>query len=173
MTSVPLSIDMVNAMNAEAFRDAFAAIAEKSAWVAAAAGTSRPFADRADAIAAFQDALTGADRQPQLAVLRAHPDLAGRVALAGDLEQASKEEQAGAGLDSLSADELARFTDFNTRYRARFGFPFILAVRGATKYDILAAFAARIDNGAEAEFDTAINQVCRIMQFRLEDAIAG
>ncbi len=173
MTGTPLTIEAINHMSADAFRDAFGAIAEKSAWVAEAAGARRPFAGRADAVVAFQDALTSASREAQLAVLRAHPDLAGRAALAGDLERASKEEQAGAGLDSLSADELARFTDFNIRYRARFGFPFILAVRGATKYDILEAFAARIDNSAESEFSTAIKQVCRIMTFRLEDAIAG
>lgn len=120
-------------------------------------------------IEAFQAAVAEALRQAQEALIRAHPDLAGRANLAPD----SRKEQAGAGLDTLSAEELARFTHLNTRYRQRFGFPFILAVKGATKHQILDAFATRIDGGREEEFYTALAQVMRIIRFRLEERIDG
>ena len=84
----------------------------------------------------------------------------------------STKEQAGAGLNTLSAEEFARFTDFNSRYRERFGFPFIFAVKGATKHMILDSFAARVGNGREAEFETALAQVCRIFRFRIEDRVS-
>jgi 2-oxo-4-hydroxy-4-carboxy-5-ureidoimidazoline decarboxylase len=85
----------------------------------------------------------------------------------------STAEQKGAGLDTLTAEEFARFTDLNGRYVARFGFPFIFAVRGATKYMILDAFAARVDRGAEDEFVMALAQVMRIIRFRLDDRVTA
>ncbi|MEO9787384.1 MAG: 2-oxo-4-hydroxy-4-carboxy-5-ureidoimidazoline decarboxylase, partial [Aurantimonas coralicida] len=108
-----------------------------------------------------------ASRDERLGILKAHPDLAGKLALAGDLTEQSKSEQAGAGLDRLSEAELARFTDLNTRYVARFGFPFIIAVKGLTKDDILAAFEARVDNDQATEFATACRQVERIARLRI------
>lgn len=166
-----LPIGEVNAMRGEEFVAAFGGIAEHSDWVAAIAELRRPFAGRDAMLAAFEQAVRFADGELQLELLNAHPDLAGRAAIAGEIGADSRTEQAGAGLDSLTPDEFARFTDLNARYRDRFGFPFILAVRGATKHDILAAFAARIDNEPDAEFATAIEQVCRIMRFRLEDRV--
>ncbi|TCT12507.1 2-oxo-4-hydroxy-4-carboxy-5-ureidoimidazoline decarboxylase [Tepidamorphus gemmatus] len=166
-----LPISEVNTMPGEAFVAAFGGIAEHSDWVATIAERRRPYADRDDMVAAFEQAVRVADRETQLDLLNAHPDLAGRAAIAGDIGADSRSEQAGAGLDSLTAAEFDRFTDLNARYRERFGFPFILAVRGATKHDILAAFERRIDNDPDAEFATAIEQVCRIMRFRLEDRV--
>ena len=113
-----------------------------------------------------------ASREERLGVLRAHPDLAGRLALAGGLTADSSAEQASAGLDRLTPDELARFTDLNTRYLQRFGFPFIIAVRGLTKHDILAAFERRVENDEDTEFRTACAQVERIARLRL-DALLG
>ncbi|RYB06299.1 allantoinase PuuE [Lichenibacterium ramalinae] len=118
-------------------------------------------------VAAVRDLDAGAKR----ALLDAHPDLAGRLALAGSLTADSAGEQAGAGLDRLSVDEMARFTDLNTAYRARFGFPFIMAVRGRSKDDILAAFVARLENSSEAEFARALAEVERIALLRLEDRL--
>lgn len=103
----------------------------------------------------------------RLGVLRAHPDLAGKLAIAGELTEESKSEQAGAGLDRLSAEEHARFTELNTRYVDGFGFPFIIAVKGHDKDSILAAFETRIGNDAQTEFETACAQVKKIAGFRI------
>ncbi len=123
------------------------------------------------------DALTSifrrASREERLGVLRAHPDLAGKLAIAGELTEDSKKEQAGAGLDRLSAAEHARFTELNTAYTQKFGFPFIIAVKGLTKDDILAAFEKRIHNSAEEEFDTATAQVEKIALLRLQSLLPG
>jgi OHCU decarboxylase len=100
-------------------------------------------------------------------IRRSHPDLAGRLAIAGELTEDSKKEQAGAGLDRLSAEEHARFTELNAAYVEKFGFPFIIAVKGLNKDDILAAFEERIANTGDAEFATATAQVERIALLRL------
>ena len=114
-----------------------------------------------------------ASASEKLGVLRAHPDLAGKLAIAGDLTEESRNEQAGAGLDRLSPGERARFTDLNTAYTDKFGFPFIIAVKGLTKDDILAAFESRIDNTPEQEFETALRQVERIALLRLTALLPG
>ena len=118
-------------------------------------------------IAAFAQALMSANRDAQLALVRAHPDLATKARLTDD----STREQAGAGLDTLGADEFQRFTDLNTRYKERFGFPFIFAVKGATKHMILSSFEERVDRPEADEFRTALEQVARIFRFRLEDRV--
>ena len=120
---------------------------------------------------AFRDA----SREKRMAVLRAHPDLAGRLGIA-ELTEDSAAEQTGAGLDRLPPDEHARFTELNRRYMERFGHPFIVAVKGLTKDDILERFEARVENGADEEFETACNEVERIARLRLDariDAPAG
>jgi len=118
----------------------------------------------ADAMAAI---VNGAVDSDKLSLLRAHPDLAGKLALA-DLTESSQNEQKGAGLDQCSADELARFTELNDLYKEKFGFPFIFAVKGFGRTDILSAFERRVKNDTEAEFNEAINQVHRIAKLRLE-----
>jgi len=172
MASFPIPLRAVNDMDEAAFVAAFGDIAEHSPWVAAEAAKARPFIDRRAMAEAFIDAVFDADAPRQLGLLRAHPDLAGRAAIAGELAPESRREQAGAGLDQLTGEEFARFTDHNRRYRDGFGFPFILAVKGATKHDVLNSFAERIDNEPEAEFATAIRQVARIISFRLEDRVS-
>jgi len=167
----PLSIDAVNALDATAFAARFGDVAEASPWVAEAAFEARPFPDREALVAAFVGAVRTAPRETQRALLCAHPDLADRAAMAGDMAEASRREQAGAGLDRLTAEEFARFRDLNARYRARFGFPFIYAVKGATKEAILVAFEARIDNDVDTEHATALAHVERILRFRLEDRV--
>jgi 2-oxo-4-hydroxy-4-carboxy-5-ureidoimidazoline decarboxylase len=108
-----------------------------------------------------------ASPEERLGVLRAHPDLAGKLAIAGELTAESTAEQAGAGLDRLSQQEHARFTELNARYMRDFGFPFIIAVRGLGKDDILKAFEARVANDAKTEFETACAQVERIAGLRI------
>lgn len=169
MTSISLAA--INAMPEAEFVAAFGGIAEHSPWVAEAAAARRPFATRAAMIEAFQTAIGEAGAEAQRALLVAHPDLAGRAAIAGDLTDDSRREQAGAGLDRLSPDEFARFTALNDAYRRKFGIPFIFAVRGADKHRILAAFEERIGNAADVELATALSQVCRIVAFRLEDRV--
>lgn len=158
----------VNDMTLERFVETFGDVAEHSAWVAEAAARKRPFASRQAMIEAFTDALLGATPEAQLAVLKAHPDLAGKAKLTPD----SSSEQKGAGLDTLSPLEFGRFTGLNSRYKMRFGFPFIFAVRGATKHQIIDSFERRINGGADAEFAMALDQVCRIISFRIEDRVA-
>jgi 2-oxo-4-hydroxy-4-carboxy-5-ureidoimidazoline decarboxylase len=162
----------VNALQACAFVSVFGDVAEHSPWVAEVAERSRPFADRRALSEAFLDAILDADEPRKLALLRAHPDLAGRAAIAGDLAAESKREQAGAGLDRLSPEEFARFTELNGTYREKFGFPFILAVKGATKQQILESFAERLERDPEEEFAAALLQVARIVAFRLEDRVS-
>lgn len=163
------SIEDVNAMSPEAFLEAFGDVAEHSPWVAREAQSYRPFRNRDEMITHFERALRAANQDAQLALVRAHPDLATKAKLTED----STKEQAGAGLNTLSAEEFARFTGLNTRYKERFGFPFIFAVKGATKHMVLDAFSARVDNDPDDEFETALNQICRIFRFRIEDRVSA
>jgi len=162
----------VNLLDEDAFVATFGDIAEHSPWVAASAAETRPYASRSDMIAAFRAAVAGAGPERQRALLLAHPDLAGRAAIAGELTRDSRREQTGAGLDRLTPEEFTRFSHLNETYRQRHGIPFILAVRGATKDDILAALAERMDSPPEVEFATALTQVGRIIGFRIEDRVA-
>ena len=140
---------------------------EHSPWVAERALAGRPFAD----LPALHDALWQqvllASREEQLELLRAHPDLGARARMS----DASQGEQAGAGLDRLTPGEFARLGAANATYRDKFGFPFLFAVKGSTKYDILAAIEQRIHSGWDTEFRTALEQVFRIAGFRLADII--
>ena len=163
-----ISIASINAMSPKAFVETFGDIAEHSPWVAREADAYRPFASREAMIARFETAMRGANHEAQLALLRAHPDLASKAHLTED----STKEQAGAGLNALTAGEFARFTELNERYKAHFGFPFIFAVKGATKHMVLESFESRLVNDPSHEFSTAMQQVCRIFRFRLEDRVA-
>ena len=121
---------------------------------------------------AMAKAMHAMTRPEKVALIKGHPDLAGKLALAGDMTEDSKREQGSAGLDRLTPAELARFTELNDTYKARFGFPFIFAVKGRTKADILAAFEKRIGNTEAAEFDEALRQIERITFLRLEQRLA-
>ena len=162
-------------MNRTEFVDRFGGVFEHSPFIAERAydddlvrGETLTV-DRVHAglVAAFRVAT----EEERLGVLRAHPDLAGKLAIAGELTEDSRKEQAGAGLDRLSAEEHARFTELNTAYVEKFGFPFIIAVKGLTKDDILAAFEKRIHNSREDEFSTACGQVERIALLRLQSLL--
>ena len=157
----------VNALSVEEFEATFGDIAEHSKWVATKAFAAKPFSSREELIAAFQDAVRNAEHHAQLALLNAHPDLATRAKLTTD----STREQTGAGLDTLSAQEFENFTALNRQYKEQNSFPFIFAVKGATKQQILEGFQTRIRNGKDVEFKTALEQVCRIIRFRLQDKV--
>lgn len=117
---------------------------------------------------ALSAALYGMPHDAKVALIHAHPDLAGRLAVADQLTADSKQEQMSAGLDRLTADELQQFTSLNERYRGRFGFPFIMAIKGRPKSEILAAFATRLQNDPDAEFAEALRQIDTIARLRLE-----
>lgn len=154
----------------DAFVEKFGGVYEHSAWIAEAVhrrGLS-PREDTPDGLAsAMAGVLANADQAAKLALLHAHPDLAGRAAIAGDLTHSSRSEQAGAGLDRCTPEEYRRFQELNDSYKAKFGFPFIMAVAGKTRQDILRAFEARLNNEAAAEFATALEQIDRIARVRL------
>jgi OHCU decarboxylase len=134
----------------------------ETVWPRAAGGTL----DTWDGLAAaLQVAVDAAGRDAQLALIRAHPDLAGRIKLSAD----SASEQAGAGLDNCSAEELADFLSLNTRYREKFGFPFIKAVRGFDRQQILAEFRRRFGNDPDEEFAQALAEIHKIARLRLAD----
>jgi 2-oxo-4-hydroxy-4-carboxy-5-ureidoimidazoline decarboxylase len=171
MSEFSVTVEQVNALGRDAFVQAFGDVAEHSPWVAERAAARRPFADREAMAGAFIDAIFDASDAEKLALVRAHPDLAGRAAVSGEIANESKREQAGAGLDRLTPQEFARFSELNETYRARFQFPFILAVKGATKHQILDAFQKRINSDPEAELAMAIRQIARIVTFRIEDRV--
>ena len=158
------------------FLDRFGGVFEHSAFIAEraldAGAVTEPLT--AEGVhAALADAFRKASRAEQLGVLTAHPDLAGKLAIAGGLTEDSRKEQAGAGLDRLSPQEHARFTELNSAYTEKFGFPFIIAVKGLDKDDILAAFQTRVGNTVDAEFETAKAQVERIALLRLRALLPG
>ncbi|CAN5437182.1 2-oxo-4-hydroxy-4-carboxy-5-ureidoimidazoline decarboxylase [soil metagenome] len=169
MIAQPASLSTINAMLLTEFIAAFGDVAEHSPWVAEAATKARPFASSDAMINAFEAALRNGPKPAQLALIRAHPDLAGKARLTAD----SSKEQAGAGLDTLTEEEMQRFTILNDTYKSRFGFPFIFAVKGATKHQILAAFEARLSHDADKEFATALAQIARIFRFRIEDRVSS
>jgi len=153
-----------------AFVAAFGGIYEHSAWVAERAfDEGQPLPDAIEALHQRLSAqVARASHAEQLALIQAHPDLAGRAALAGQLTAASTSEQAGAGLDQCSPDELERFTRYNDAYREKFGFPFIMAVKGSNRHLILAAFEERLPNAPEQELQRALAEIDRIALFRLQ-----
>jgi OHCU decarboxylase len=162
-------------MEREAFVARFGGIFEHSPFIVARAfdaGVAQPMTAE-NLHAALVAAFRGASEAERLGVLKAHPDLAGKLAMAGRLTAESTSEQAGAGLDRLNAAELARFTDLNTRYVEKFGFPFIIAVKGLDKTDILSAFETRIHHARHDEFETACRQVEKIAWLRLSSLDFG
>lgn len=166
-----LSLDQVNALSAADFVGRFGSVYEHSPWMAEHAAARRPFASLTALHAALAGAVAAAGADAQAALLRAHPDLAGRAALAGAVTPESRLEQASAGLDRLTPDEMTRFTQVNETYRQRFGFPFILAVKHWGKEHILAAFDGRLANSREAEMATALAEVDKIAFSRLLDLV--
>ena len=142
------------------------ALFEHSPWVEARADAAPASGDRhADLMAVVH----GASRDEQLALIRAHPELAGKAAIDGSLTEASAAEQASAGLDRLTRAEFDRFHTLNAAYRERFDFPFIICVRLTDKAGILAAMEARLANPPEAEIAAALAEIGKIVKLRLED----
>jgi 2-oxo-4-hydroxy-4-carboxy-5-ureidoimidazoline decarboxylase len=161
-----------SAMDEDEFVAAFGAVYEDSPWVARRTW-ARGLDGRHDTLEGLAQALAAtvddADEGTRLALIRAHPDLAGRAAVRGELGEASTREQAGAGIDQCSPQEYRRFHALNEAYRRRFGFPFVMAVTGSDRHAILAAFEERLGNDPETEFERAITEIHRIARFRLRE----
>ena len=167
-----LTFTKVNTLDRSAFTAALGHLFEHSPWVAEETWPRRPFRDAAHLHAELCATMRAAAHDRQLALIRAHPDLAGRLALQNKLTAESTREQASAGLNQLSATELAEFQALNGDYLARFSFPFIICARLSHKAAILAAMKTRVGNSADAEFETALGEIEKIALLRLTDLLA-
>ena len=165
------TIGKINGLSRAAFVARFGGVFEHSPWVADAAWDRRPFRDRAGLHAAMSAAVQAAGEERQLALIRAHPDLVGRAAREGRLGADSTSEQAGAGLDRLTQEEVAWFERHNAAYREKFGFPFIICVRANRKQAIVAGFDTRLHHTPEQERTAALAEIEKIAAFRLADLV--
>ncbi len=165
------SLKGLNQLEKADFVSVLADIFEHSPWVPDGAYDLKPFKSIDDLHSTMVSVVTMADESQQLDLIRAHPDLAGKAARSGNLTASSTNEQAGAGLDSLTDAEYDRFHELNNRYKEKFDFPFILAVKGHDKHSILEAFETRLGNGQLAEQQTALGQIAKIAKFRLDDLL--
>lgn len=168
-----LSIEEVNRMYREEFISRFGAVFERSPWVAEGAWERRPFDDLDGLHAAFVRTVHDAPEERRVALIRAHPDLARKAALAGELTEESANEQASAGLDRLSPEEYERFHRLNAAYREKFGLPYVVCVRDHTRETIFAGAEERLSNTREEEIGAALYEISRISRLRLEDLVEG
>jgi len=166
------TLERLNHLPARDFVAALASIFEHSPWVAERVAPLRPFDSGPALHRAMCQAVLRAEERLQLELIRAHPELAGRAALAGDLTRLSTQEQQRAGLSACTSSQRARLRSLNAQYAERFGFPFVLAVRGHTVESVIEALAQRLTHGADDEREVAIREICRIAQFRLADLLA-
>ena len=156
-------------MSTHDFIARYGGIYEHSPWVAELAAPVAAGLEDVERLAELMaDVVDNADTEQQLALIRAHPDLAGKAQVAGELTADSSEEQASAGLDRCSKVEYEKFQALNEAYKAKFGFPFVMAVRGSSRAEILEAFSARLKNEYDEEFETALAEIHRIARLRLE-----
>ncbi len=165
-------MSMITEMSRDEFVTRFGGVYEHSPWIAEKCfdeGGHLKAEKPSDLAGPFALVVESAGHEPQLVLLRAHPDLAGKLARKGGLTAESSSEQASAGLDQCSDEEFDAFTRLNARYREKFGFPFILAVKGRNRAEILGNFRARVENDVAVEFREALNQVHQIARLRLEE----
>ena len=169
-----MTIDAVNALSPDAFVERFGFLFEHSPWVTADAAQYRPFETLGAMHAALARVLFFSTDEQKLAVFRAHPKLADKAAIKAGLTQESAAEQASAGLDALTPEEFEQFAGLNAAYDARFGFPFIIAVRAAGgKMGVLKAMRARLHNNDAQERRAALDEVVKIVGLRLQDVVEG
>lgn len=162
-----LNLSEINALDNESFTVRLRTLFEHSPWVAARTASERPFASRADLLAALCRTVSQAQEEEKLALIRAHPDLVGNSVLTNE----SRIEQKSAGLTDLSPDEIERFREFNHRYREKFGLPFVICARLNKKEAILQAFPVRLENSRTQEIETALGEIFKIAELRLQDLV--
>ena len=165
------TVEWLNGVDRAIFTDRLRHIFEASPWIAERCADGRPFADRNTLFAALATTMRSGTRDEQLALIRAHPELAGRAARSGDLDERSRGEQAAAQLERLASDEARTFDDRNAAYRERFGFPFVICARENTKVTILRAFDERLANEREVEIDVALAEIEKIARLRFEETV--
>lgn len=166
-----ITLEEVNGLDREEFVARFGSIYEHSPWVAEAAFGERPFGSLSEMHAAFARTVHEARPELQMTLIKAHPDLAGKAAMAGELTPESAREQSSAGLDRLSPEEYETFTRINREYREKFGIPMIVVVREHTKESIIAWAKARLGNSKEQELETALGEIDKIARIRLRDLV--
>jgi len=166
-----LTLANLSTLDRETFVDTLGAVFEHSPWVVERAWHQRPFASRAALLAVLGDVLSEAGRELQLSLINAHPELAGKLAARGELTADSAREQAGAGLAACSPEEFVSLQRLNAVYREKFGWPFIVAVKGLSRQQIIAEMSRRIERTPDEEFAEALAQILRIAGFRLGDLI--
>jgi 2-oxo-4-hydroxy-4-carboxy-5-ureidoimidazoline decarboxylase len=167
----PFNLKMINSLSREDFVCVIGPIFEDSPWVADATWSKRPFKSVDNLHEALCKTLQGAAEAKQVDLIRAHPDLVGRAAQSGTLTPASTSEQASAGLNKLTAGEIAQFEKYNESYRDKFGFPFVVCARLNKKDAILKGFEARLNHSREQEIKTALAEIEKIAYLRLQDII--
>lgn len=155
-----------NDLSGDEFVARYGFLFEHSPWIVERAAARRPFADLHGGL---MQVVRDASDEERLGLIRAHPELAGKAAIAKEITAESEAEQASVGLDRLTEAEFARFHEWNTAYRARFGFPLIICVRLTDKAGILQAMQRRLDNHRETELATAIDEIGKIVRLRLND----
>jgi 2-oxo-4-hydroxy-4-carboxy-5-ureidoimidazoline decarboxylase len=173
MVQASTELAALNAADRDAFVAALGGIFEHAPCVAERAHALRPFATVADLHRALMAAVAGAAESEQLAFMRGHPELGGKVARAGAMTAESRQEQGSLGLDRLSEAEFRRFEQLNAAYRARFGIPFIICVRRHTRDSVLGEFERRLANSAEAERAAALDEIGHITRLRLVEVVDG
>lgn len=166
-----MTLDALNVADEATFVNALGFIFENSPWVAQRAWRRRPFAGIDALHAAMCAVVTAAPLEARVALIAAHPDLAGNAALAATLSPASSAEQASAGLDRLDSEAVAMFARLNAEYRTRFGFPFVICVRENTPAAILRRLRERIGNDGGREAAVALAEIAKIARLRLVDAV--
>ncbi len=167
------TIQTLNTLDPPGFVAAVGHLFEHSPWVAAGTWLHRPFRDADHLHAELCSTMRKAPRERQLALICAHPDLAGRLAQQDQLTRASKGEQASAGLHQLGAGERAAFAQLNADYRARFGFPFVICARLNDRETIRGAIQSRLGNSSGQEVETALREIEKIARLRLKDAVGS
>ncbi|WP_034388804.1 2-oxo-4-hydroxy-4-carboxy-5-ureidoimidazoline decarboxylase [Deinococcus sp. YIM 77859] len=167
----PLTLAEVNALSLKDFVRHFGSVLEHSPRYAERVGARRPFGSVEALAAAFAQVVLEDTPAEQLALIRAHPDLAGKAARAGEVTAESAAEQASAGLDRLSDEEYAEFHRINAAYHAKFGMPFVVCVRENTKDTILRGAASRLQNSPSAERETALREIGKIARLRVLDLV--
>ena len=165
------SLNELNSFSREEFVRFVGPVFENSPWIAEETWSSRPFADLAQLHRALCETIRGATEEKHLTLVRAHPDLVGRAALAGTLTPESNREQASAGLDRLTASEIATFKELNQAYREKFGFPFVICARLNKKEAILNGFHARLQHSQAEEINSALAEIEKIAYLRLQDIV--
>jgi 2-oxo-4-hydroxy-4-carboxy-5-ureidoimidazoline decarboxylase len=162
-----LKVSELNTLERHEFTRLFAPVFEHSPWIAARTADKRPFTDRAEFYSALCETVMKASHDEKLSLIRAHPDLVGRETLTKE----SQGEQASAGLGQLSPPEIEQFRNYNEQYKAKFGFPFVICARLNKKEAILEAFPIRLQNSPEQEMETALHEIFKIAQLRLQDLV--